>query len=63
MSETDGIVSSLRTPRKGIALAIVSGRCMCPVEMVTAIAMQSWPTNTNMLLLNLYGTDIERGAN
>lgn len=59
--EMDGIVSAQRKTSKGIALAIVSGRATCPVEMCTAIAMQSWPTNTNMLLLNRYGMDVDEG--
>ena len=61
MSESEGIVNTPRQISKGIALAIVSGRATTPVEMVTAIAMQSWPTNTNMLLMNLYGMDTDAG--
>lgn len=60
-SGTDGISVNPKRTQKGIALAIVSGRATCPVEMVTAISMQSWPTNTNMLLLNLYGMDTDAG--
>ena len=57
----DGIGALPKRQTKGIAMAIVSGRATCPVEMVTAISMQSWPTNTNMLLLNLYGMDTDAG--
>ena len=62
MSETDGVVKAQIVRNKGVAFAIVSGRGSCPVEMVTAIAMQSWPTNTAVMMTNVYGmqTDVGR---
>ena len=50
-----------RQSRKGVLLAIVSGRATCPVEMIPAIAMQSWPSNTNMAIATLYGMATDRG--
>lgn len=58
---SDGIIQADVVRRKGIALAIVSARCACPVEMVTAISMQSWPTNTVLLMTNIYGMDTDAG--
>jgi hypothetical protein len=52
---SDGILHADIVRRKGVACAIVSGRGSCPVEMVTAIVMQSWPTNTTMHFVNIYG--------
>ena len=52
----------IRKP-KGIALAIVSGRGLCPVDMVCSLAMQSWPTNTNFHILSLFGRDTAQGRN
>ncbi len=50
-------------PRKGLAVAIISGRGQCPVEMVTSFAMQSWPTNTNLTFGNIYGMQTDEGRN
>lgn len=52
-----------KAARKGIALAIVTGRGSCPVEMVSNLVMQSWPTNTNLTTLNVYGVDTDQGRN
>lgn len=58
--ENDGIVPVLKAAKKGITLAIVSGRAACPLEMVPAISMQSWPSNTNFAIMTLYGMDTDR---
>lgn len=62
MSQADGILTATIIRKKGIALSIISGRAACPVEMVTAISMQSWPTNITLLMTNVYGmaTDLGR---
>lgn len=60
---SDGIVEAQITRKKGIALCIVSGRGSCPVEMVTAISMQSWPTNSSLLITNIYGMNTDAGRN
>lgn len=49
--------------RKGIAIVIVSGRGSCPVEMIPAMAMQSWPTNTNLSFSSIYGMQTDEGRN
>lgn len=54
-------MDELQKARKGIAVVIVSGRGSCPVEMVTAFAMQSWPTNTNLTFANIYGMATDAG--
>jgi len=60
-TQTDGIVTANIVRKKGIALTIVSGRGSCPVEMVTAMAMQSWPTNISLLMTNVYGMQTDAG--
>ena len=57
----DGIAPVQRAVKKGLAVSIVSGRATCPVEMVTSMSMQSWPTNTNLQMVNVYGTDTDLG--
>jgi cellulose synthase/poly-beta-1,6-N-acetylglucosamine synthase-like glycosyltransferase len=47
--------------KKGIAVAIISGRGSCPIEMVTALALQSWPTNTNITFATVYGFETDEG--
>ena len=47
--------------KKGIALAIVSGRGLCPVRMVSSIAFQGWPTNTNVYMHEVYGAETGLG--
>lgn len=44
-----------------MALALVSGRGLCPVEMINAVAFQGWPTNVNYWLLNVYGSETDQG--
>lgn len=61
MTTVDGILQADIVRKKGIALSIVSARCACPVEMVTAISLQSWPTNTSLLMMNVYGMDTDLG--
>jgi Methyltransferase domain len=47
--------------KKGIALAIISGRGLCPVDMVCSLAMQGFPPNTNFFLFPVYGQDVAEG--
>lgn len=56
---SDGVVPMTKMARKGIVCAIVSGRATCPLEMVPAIAMQSWPSNTNFAIMTLYGMNTD----
>jgi len=58
---SDGISAIPKLERKGVALAIVSGRAICPLQMLTSIALQSWPTNTNFRISNIYGADTAEG--
>ena len=51
---------SLASP-KGIAVAMISGRGSCPVEMVPALSLQSWPTNTNITFATVYGMETDQG--
>lgn len=57
----DGISRIQKAIKKGLAVSFVSGRATCPMEMVTAMMMQSWPTNTALQIANVYGTDTAQG--
>lgn len=46
---------------KGIALAIVSGRGQCPIDMIDAIAFQAWPTNFTYHLVKCFGQQTAEG--
>ena len=61
MDDPDGISIVPRMDRKGIWLAILCGRAIQPAEMTPNIALQSWPTNTNMVISNIYGCDTDAG--
>jgi SAM-dependent methyltransferase len=50
-----------RVKSKGIALALISGRGFCPVEMLPSLAMQSWPPNTNFEIVTVYGKETDEG--
>lgn len=58
---TSGVIQKVKPVRKGIALAIVSGRATVPVEMIPALCMQSWPTNINMAIITRYGMSTDEG--
>jgi predicted O-methyltransferase YrrM len=57
----DGITEVPRALKRGIMLGIVSGRGVSPLEMVPAIVMQSWPSNTNLLIRPVYGANTDQG--
>ena len=57
----DGIAQIPIKQKKGIAIAIISGRGMCPVELVGNMMFQGWPTNSNVVVMRRYGQDIAEG--
>lgn len=56
-----GVFEMPKRAGRGISLAFVSSRYAAPLEMIPAIAMQSWPTNTNMMISTVYGKDVDAG--
>ena len=61
VDQIDGVSSSPRMTKTGVALAVVSGRGSCPIQMLPSVVLQGWPTNVNFTILTILGKDVDAG--